>query len=1668
MCGYGFNSTLGKCKPNNLPILFISTNFASAKDYTLTTFGQFQTYDGSQFIMPGNFVPVVDNRGFYSDINSSLIGTYPWVPASEMTIKLYFRPITNNGTILQIVNVDLNNFLIVYLQGGFVNVEVLTISQSDQTIRILNGTNLLQNQTENQWFIILIQVYQTNANTSNLSIKLNQGSAYYSLNDTELYIIDTNQWVLGSLTPNCSMKGFYYMIETFNNLSYSLLLNYGLPLCNDAYYTVQSSCFYCGDSCDPRLMCVDTLNCNQCYFAPCSTCNGYIFNGCLKCTNNETAPFCCGLYCRNCDNISMCTVCQQNYYLYENVCLPNAPYGGLIPLSSPIANIQLNTPFAGLYGIFKGGYDAAAYNFFNNPETSDPFPAKNRGLYFNTASFLASQNGYYFPHIFTIGLLIKPTIIANMSLVVYGDIMLIQPFFNILYIQTMTDNQASAQSICGYIESYSNWAFLAVSVSFMHPYSTIVIYMNNITVSTFTIIGTFIINTGNLQIGSGYSALINANHGYQGFVYSIYIWNSPVNDFSTYLSYRLCNSIIGSSCIWDCNITQYFNTNNNTYENCSSNCINGCITSNSCNICSDQLCAVCLDFENNCTSCVPNAAKISENCACNSNALLQNLLCPLCYSDCATCNTTDINGCLTCSNSSKILCEGLCLSKCPNGFINNSVFCEANGYKVINIRFGNDTEYKLAQGIDFINSSLQNNSNNNPIVTPSRGIYFTPASMMTTQSKLLFSVFTCNFWIKIYNEGDIIYKNLQNFNISSQSGRVIGGVNINSVHTNTSLIFMNSWEYYSIVIDYLLAGNTRISIYKNTVLLNTSSSTNIGVFIDNNSSFIIGNSSYASFTGFLWSFSAYNSKEFINIDWISSSCIGSCTSCPYEKTCPSECNFGYGVNNCTLPCSVGCLTCYTSTNCLECYSSATLTINKTCNCPERFYWNQSILQCYYPCFNGCADCNHFSISSCNTCDENYFLINQVCVECPTGYIITGSNCNLNQPLVFDAIFTDITGKITDLAMNRSGIAGNGNSFYPNYDQNDPYYVYNRGYYFNGESSGVLFIDPMLMLGPEFMIEIWFMPLSKNGVIISKKDHNLGTLFAIYLKNGELKGNFLETPYGITKVSTSISPNISNWNYFLLGSQSLGDSDFQFIASFNNHFTMIPNNRKSYIIDILNSTNISIGAEILSSKSRFLQSYNNYFNGFIYEIRIFNTYLNNFNTVQCKDSCTVCTLSGLCLPACNINEYWIEGHHYASCSLCHSECIYGCRDARTDCLFCDDPLCEKCLDIHICDKCIFGAEFSNITSKCKCMDSYINNTFFCTLCEGYITENICYACQEKCISCNSSSCLQCVDNAYEYQGFCYCKLGYSGNDTCDYVLFTVNISISPSNIIYLSFSDDLLSDLHMNDLYIKINQTNLTYSISKFTSSWYAIYINLTFPVTNTDLLCLYFISEIISTNNGLLSTSWISINTYPYSPLQENAVTTLVHSIAGTVTTTATCAFTSTSVLNSNPASLWSFINTIQMIIFIYVTKIQLGSHASGLLLGMRKYNIFPNCFDYLGITFKGSHQFANAKALGFATNSVLGNTGQWITCFLFFISLYYIMHFWCIVLEKTKYKESVISKALSSKCSSYKYGFFLRFWIQAYIEICVACIIALYSSNLSLVNEALNFYIALIFSVTL
>jgi hypothetical protein len=65
------------------------------------------------------------------------------------------------------------------------------------------------------------------------------------------------------------------------------------------------------------------------------------------------------------------------------------------------------------------------------------------------------------------------------------------------------------------------------------------------------------------------------------------------------------------------------------------------------------------------------------------------------------------------------------------------------------------------------------------------------------------------------------------------------------------------------------------------------------------------------------------------------------------------------------------------------------------------------------------------------------------------------------------------------------------------------------------------------------------------------------------------------------------------------------------------------------------------------------------------------------------------------------------------------------------------------------------------------------------------------------------------------------------------------------------------------------------------------------------------------------------------------------------------------------------------MLIYIYILNIHFDNRFSGFLLGLKKYNIFPNIFDYFKVFPGNTHQFAHATEMGFETNSVLFNIGQ-------------------------------------------------------------------------------------------
>ena len=136
-CGYGYTSTNNICVANGQNLNFLHINFNSVNNFNLNKIGNFTTVDGSSFINQGNFMMTVD-RGFYSDSLSNLVGMDSWVPTTDFSIQIYFRPQASNGIIFQIMNTHNVPFLNVFMINKIFRVSVYTVSQLDTNTHVTN------------------------------------------------------------------------------------------------------------------------------------------------------------------------------------------------------------------------------------------------------------------------------------------------------------------------------------------------------------------------------------------------------------------------------------------------------------------------------------------------------------------------------------------------------------------------------------------------------------------------------------------------------------------------------------------------------------------------------------------------------------------------------------------------------------------------------------------------------------------------------------------------------------------------------------------------------------------------------------------------------------------------------------------------------------------------------------------------------------------------------------------------------------------------------------------------------------------------------------------------------------------------------------------------------------------------------------------------------------------------------------------------------------------------------------------------------------------------------------------------------------------------------------------------------------------------------------------
>ena len=268
-----------------------------------------------------------------------------------------------------------------------------------------------------------------------------------------------------------------------------------------------------------------------------------------------------------------------------------------------------------------------------------------------------------------------------------------------------------------------------------------------------------------------------------------------------------------------------------------------------------------------------------------------------------------------------------------------------------------------------------------------------------------------------------------------------------------------------------------------------------------------------------------------------------------------------------------------------------------------------------------------------------------------------------------------------------------------------------------------------------------------------------------------------------------------------------------------------------------------------------------------------------------------------------------------------------------------------------------------------------------------------------------------------------------------------MKIASNNKLFLNFSLSLKTEITENDIEAIVKGKKFEINLYAKSSKILIITLRDKFDIKEKELIILRIkLPRVLSISNS-------SLFNHTYSGLLNSNIQGFAFFGVDIKQGIKVILFSSIATsLASNPSSLWSILNTIQLIIYMPLNSISYPSqlrHLSGSLID---YNIIPNLLNEFIHPNSTSIPYAVAYNFGIKTSVLLINLGSMIIILLSII----LVSLFVIPLAKQVF----ISEKFLIKSSAWKYGSFFRFWIQGYLEFGIFCIIQLKSE---LINDSIQ-----------
>ena len=309
-------------------------------------------------------------------------------------------------------------------------------------------------------------------------------------------------------------------------------------------------------------------------------------------------------------------------------------------------------------------------------------------------------------------------------------------------------------------------------------------------------------------------------------------------------------------------------------------------------------------------------------------------------------------------------------------------------------------------------------------------------------------------------------------------------------------------------------------------------------------------------------------------------------------------------------------------------------------------------------------------------------------------------------------------------------------------------------------------------------------------------------------------------------------------------------------------------------------------------------------GYIYSFEIFVNEINE-SIKETTENCRIFPyFTNNCLSVCDFNQFDSNG----SCETCDNLCIFGCVN-KTNCNTCQASNCRVCnnFDIYSCYDCNLYYELAD--GRCKACEGATYYNFSSRSCEN---------CSILCSSCtNINKCQKCIDNSKFTPNFsCACFFGFKEqNGVCKQMTFKASLKIDQTNLISISFSEQLLSPSQLENITTTINSQNSSFSAIVKNSSFCEINLEIPKKLANTKSLYLKLSlpHDLKSTKGSVLNQTIFNFKLFKPAYKKDSQTIKNLQSSAKTITIVSAATAISSGAFLMNPTIIFDLLNLVEM-----------------------------------------------------------------------------------------------------------------------------------------------------------